>query len=85
VCHESADHRQQQLDKQSDLSEIPRAQHRPKAKSLYYYAFNHKDRNVAMFQAYSTGDYTMKAIATHFNVHYATVSRAIKKAELNDV
>jgi DNA-binding MarR family transcriptional regulator len=28
-----------------------------------------------------TGDYTMKDIAGHFDVHYSTVSRAIKKAE----
>ena len=33
-----------------------------------------------MMEAYATGDYTMKEIAAHFNVHYATVSRAIKTA-----
>jgi predicted DNA-binding protein YlxM (UPF0122 family) len=38
-----------------------------------------------MVQAYSTGDYTMKEIAKHFDVHYSTVSKAIKKAELDDV
>ena len=76
---------QQQLDKQSDLSEIPRAQHRPKAKPLNYYASKYKDRKKSMVEAYSTGDYTMKEIAAHFNVHYATVSRAIKKAETINV
>ncbi|MEE9424005.1 MAG: hypothetical protein V3V18_03380 [Methylococcales bacterium] len=38
-----------------------------------------------MIEANATGDYTMKEIAAHFNVHYATVSRAIKKAETIDV
>ena len=34
-----------------------------------------------MVEAYRTGDYTMKDIAGYFNVHYSTVSRAIKKTE----
>ncbi len=78
--------RMQQLhDNQSDLSEIPRVQHRSKAKPLIYYSATYKNRNEAMMKAYSTGDYTMKEVAAHFNVHYATVSRAIKKTESTDV
>jgi predicted DNA-binding protein YlxM (UPF0122 family) len=38
-----------------------------------------------MVQTYSTGDYTMKEIAEHFDVHYSTVSSAIKEAEASDV
>ncbi len=38
-----------------------------------------------MIEAYATGDYTMKEIVAHFNVQYATVGRAIKKAETIDV
>lgn len=34
-----------------------------------------------MTAAYATGDYTLQAIADHFGVHYATVSRAVKKGE----
>ncbi|MEN8131224.1 MAG: helix-turn-helix domain-containing protein [Pseudomonadota bacterium] len=34
-----------------------------------------------MAEAYYSGGYSMKDIATKFNVHYTTVSRAIKKAE----
>ncbi len=34
-----------------------------------------------MVEAYRTGDYTMKDIADYFNVHYSTVSRAIKRTE----
>jgi len=39
-----------------------------------------QDREQGMVVAYQTGDYTMKAIASFFNVHYSTISRAIKKA-----
>jgi transposase len=31
--------------------------------------------------AYLSGDYSMKAIAEHFGVHYATVSRAVEDHE----
>ena len=34
-----------------------------------------------MVEAYRTGDYTMKDIADYFNVHYSTVSRAMKRTE----
>jgi len=72
---------QRKLDKSADLSEIPRAQRRPKAKPLAHYELIYKDRKRAMVEAYFTGDYTMKEIAEYFEVHYSTVSRAIKKTE----
>lgn len=72
---------QRKLDKSADLSEIPRTQRRPKAKPLAYYELIYKDRKRAMVEAYFTGDYTMKEIAEYFEVHYSTVSRAIKKTE----
>jgi putative transposase len=63
----------------SHISEIPRAQRRANAKPLSYYSsFN--DRNAGITAAYQTGDYTMKAIADEFGLHYATVSRIVKKA-----
>ena len=34
-----------------------------------------------MVAAYVTGDYKMHEIAEHFEVHYSTVSRAIKKSD----
>lgn len=64
-----------------DLAEIPRAQRRPLAKPLAAYAATGGDRGAAMAAAYASGDYSMKAIAAHFGVHYATVSRAVKRAE----
>lgn len=72
---------QKAMDEQADLSEIPRAQRRPPARSLQYYKENYQDRKRGMLEAYRSGDYTMKEIAEDFNVHYSTVSRAIKKIE----
>lgn len=39
------------------------------------------DRDDAMRHAYATGQYTLKQIATHFGVHYATVSRAVTRVQ----
>lgn len=64
-----------------DRAEIPRAQRRPLAKPLTAYAAIGGDRGAAMAAAYASGDYSMKAIAAYFGVHYATVSRAVKRAE----
>jgi hypothetical protein len=72
---------QESLDAQADLSEIPRPQRRPPAKSLQNYQEIYKDRKRGMIEAYRSGGYTMKEIAAYFKVHYSTVSRAIKKAE----
>lgn len=66
-----------QLDK--NISEIPRIQRSTQAKALSYYS-SFKERNTAIVAAYQTGNYTMKAIADEFGVHYATVSRIVKKA-----
>lgn len=64
------------------IGEIPRAQRRPAAKPLDFYQANHQDAKAAMIAAYATGDYTLQTIADHFGVHYATVSRAVKKGEV---
>ena len=75
---------QKEVDKHGDLSEIPRMQRRPKAKPLDYYVGLYKDKRRGMVEAYQTGDYTMKEIAAQFDVHYSTVSRAVKAAEEQD-
>jgi len=64
-----------------DLSEIPRAQRRPVAKPLEYYTSRYRDPRVGMVAAYRSGDYSMKAIAHRFGVHYSTVSRAVMARE----
>ena len=64
-----------------ELSEIPRLQRRAVSKPLEWYVRNVEDSRKAMALAYGTGDYTMKEIAEAFGVHYATVSRAVKRFE----
>jgi REP element-mobilizing transposase RayT len=65
----------------TDIGEIPRAQRRPVAKPLEHYEKRHKLRDAAIYQAYMSGDYSMQQIATHFGVHYSTVSRVVRKME----
>jgi len=60
---------------------VPKAQRRLPAKSLTWYAQANRDPHQAMAQAYTSGAYTLKAIASHFGVHYSTVSRAVKNTE----
>ncbi len=73
--------RMQKLADKAAIGEIPRAQRRPPAKPLSHYRHKLADANQAMTAAYATGDYTMQEIADHFDVHYATVSRAVKCGE----
>ena len=65
--------------------EIPLAQRRSPVKSLHYYEENYQNSKRGMVEAYWTGDYAMKDIADYFNVHYSTVSRAIKRTERGNV
>jgi putative transposase len=70
---------QKKIDAAEVLSEVPRAQRRPPARPIPDFAARYSDRQRAMAMAYLSGDHTMKAIAEHFGVHYATVSRAVRK------
>jgi len=63
------------------LKEVSRLQRRALAKPLQYYADKEKTRQKAMAKAYTSGHYTMKEIADWFDVHYSTVSRAVKEFE----
>jgi putative transposase len=65
------------------VTEIPRAQRRPRARPLTEYRDTIADPKAAMAAAYATGDYTLQQIAGIFGVHYATVSRAVKQCEKN--
>lgn len=62
------------------IQEVPRAQRRAMAASLIELAEKYP-RDEAMAQAYRSGQHTMLEIAKHFGVHYATVSRAVKRFE----
>ena len=59
-------------------AEIPRLQRRTSAPPLARFAAM-PERNTAIVQAYATGCYTMKKIVQAFEIHYATVSRIVKK------
>lgn len=72
---------QAQLQPDEALGEIPRAQHRPPACPLETYVSEFEDPREGMARAYLSGDYTLKAIADAFGVHYATVSRAVRAWE----
>lgn len=74
--------RMQRLTDKVAISEIPRAQRRSLARPLSHYQAKYRNPKAAMVAAYATGDYTMQAIADFFGVHYATVSRTIKKGEV---
>ena len=64
----------------SDLREVPRRQRRPVAKTLDEYGRDGPAYQ-ALAKAYRSGDYSMKEIANFFDVHYVTVSRAVKRYE----
>lgn len=69
------------LEGKADLSEIPVAQKRPAAKSLYDYTDKYADRNKAIIEAYATGVYSMNEIGKHVGLHYSRISRIIQKAK----
>lgn len=71
---------QVQIEKKPALDEIPRAQRRGLTQPLADFEQRYA-RNEAMARAYLSGQHTMAAIARHFGVHYATVSRMVKAYE----
>ena len=75
------EHMQSLVDKDSDLSEIPAVQSRPPAKPIAEYLNKENDRNQAIARAYQSGGYTLREIATFFNLHYSTVSIIVRKSK----
>ena len=71
---------QAQIDKAPTLDEIPRIQRRALTQPLADFEQRYA-RNEAMARAYLSGQHTMAAIAGHFGVHYATVSRRVRRIE----
>jgi hypothetical protein len=70
----------QTLPREQDLSEVPRAQRRPKPKPLADYAEMYPERDQAIAAAYASGGYTLKTIGAYFGLHYAQVSRIARRA-----
>ena len=60
-------------------AEMPRLLRRASAPPLARYAAM-PARNPAIVRASATGCYSMKEIAEAFDIHYATVSRVLKKS-----
>ena len=60
------------IDVDKDLSEIPNVQSRPPAKPIVEYLYQENDRNQAIASAYQSSGYTLREIATFFNLHYST-------------
>lgn len=63
------------------LREVSKAHRRSLAKPLVEYQALYPHRDEAMARAYYSGAYTMAEIGEHFDVHYMTVSRAVRKLE----
>jgi len=74
------------LDEKGNIEEVPRLQRyvaRPLMSELFKgkKVKERKAEDKAIYDAYVRYGYTMKEIAEHLGVHYATVSRAIKRLE----
>jgi REP element-mobilizing transposase RayT len=70
------------LSDQLDNKEIPRLQRRPLALPLADYQAQYPDRDSAIRAAFASGNYTQPQIATHFGVHYSTVSRIVRSGRV---
>jgi hypothetical protein len=66
------------------LREYSKAQKRSLVMTLAEYQNQDVTRNEAMANAYYSGAYTMREIAEYFQIHYMTVSRAVKQFEDRD-
>ena len=71
-----------QLASSDTLREVSKAERRAIAPDLATFQTDYPIRDEAMARAYLTSAYTMAEIAEFFNVHYMTVSRAVRKFEL---
>lgn len=64
-----------------NLAEIPRAQWQTPPPPLESYEQQATNRDEAMAKAYLSGRYSQAAIAAYFQVHYSSVSRAVRRYE----
>jgi REP element-mobilizing transposase RayT len=72
---------QRHIDQDRVLSEIPKSQRRPQAKTLTHYERRAGSRDAAIIEAYESGGYTLNEIGEHFGLHYSWVSRIVAKAK----
>jgi hypothetical protein len=72
---------QAQLRPSEILDEIPMVQRQPVPQSLQTFAEAYDNEWTAMAVASGSGADTLQAIAAYFGVHSSTVSRAVRRAE----
>lgn len=75
------DEMQNRMAEDVSLDEIPSIQKRPVAKPLSYYQSLSEDRNEAIYLAFQSGCYSMKALSDYFGLHYSSVSKSVKTFE----
>ena len=66
------------VEKDRQLSEVPKAQRRLKTKSMADHIRNSDDRNMAIVAAYRSGNFTLAEIGKHFGLHYSTVGGIVR-------
>ena len=68
------------MQKDSYLLELSRyiVLNRIAVKSISEYADESTSRNMAIYEAYSSGGYSMKEVGDYFGLHYSRVSRILK-------
>lgn len=59
---------------------IPKAQTRPKAKTLAEYDNGSKSRDKAIVMAYNSGACSYKDIADYFGLHFTTVGKIVRQS-----
>ena len=72
---------QSKVDGNRCLSEIPKTQRRPVVRPLSWYFGKFRDRDAAIFKAFTSGGYTMREIGDYVGVHYSRISRIVRLAE----
>ena len=72
---------QRKMDADQRLSEIPKTQRRPVARPLTWYFKKHRDRDAAIFEAFTSGGYNMREIGDHVGLHYSRISRIVSLIE----
>jgi putative transposase len=71
--------KQRLINKKESLSEIPRLYKRKIPKSLKYYESKYKNQKLAICKTCLSEAYTLKEIGDHFQKHYSTISRIVKR------
>ena len=78
--HDAFGERMRSQLRDANLADVPHLQRRPAPPALAHDMEDPECRR-GMARAYRSGGYSMKAIGAYFGVHYATVSRALRRYE----